>query len=143
MRSIIFSIRRQSVAVDIILLLMRLVVGYAFFTHGSMKIHDPMHWMGKESSFAGIFQALAAISEYYGGIALMLGIFTRIAAFGIACTMVVAIYEVHFVLAAPFINFTGGLSFELPTVFLLIMLLFIISGPGRFSLDRLIFGIRL
>ncbi|MFL5789605.1 MAG: DoxX family protein [Flavisolibacter sp.] len=140
MRSSIFSVRRHYAGIDVMFLLLRLVIGLAFVIHGWPKIHDPLHWMGKDASFAPIWQALAAISEFCGGIALMLGFLTRIAAFGILCTMAVAVYEVHFVYKAPFVNTTGPISFEIPAVYFVIMLLFIVAGPGRISLDRLLFG---
>lgn len=138
----LFAIRNQSVEVDLVLLLIRLVVGCAFVLHGWGKIQNPFHWMGKASSIPGIFQALAAISEFGGGIALISGFLTRLGALGIGCTMAVAVYTHRFVLGDPFVNLSGGRSYELASVFLLIALLLVISGPGRFSLDRSIFGVK-
>jgi putative oxidoreductase len=42
----------------------------------------------------------------------------------------------------PFVNLTGGRSFELATAYLLIALVLLVAGPGRFSLDRTIFGLK-
>jgi putative oxidoreductase len=98
--------------------------------------------MGKESSIPGIFQALAAISEFGGGFALISGFLTRLGAFGIGCTMVVAVYMHRFVLGDPFVNLSGGRSYEPALVYLLIAILLVISGPGRFSLDRSVFGVK-
>jgi putative oxidoreductase len=137
----IFTIRNQPVEVDLVLLFIRLVCGYAFVLHGWGKIQIPLNWMGKESSIPGIFQALAAISEFGGGIALISGFLTRLGAFGIGCTMVVAVFMHRFVLGDPFVNLLGGRSYELASAYLLIALLLVISGPGRFSLDRSIFGV--
>lgn len=138
----IFAIRNQPVEVDLVLLLIRLVCGYAFVLHGWGKIQSPLNWMGKESSIPAIFQALAAISEFGGGIALISGFLTRLGAFGIGCTMVVAVCMHRFVLGDPFVNLSGGRSYEPASVYLLIALLLVISGPGRFSLDRRIFGVK-
>ena len=138
----IFSIRNQPVEVDLVLLLVRLVCGYAFVLHGWGKIQNPLDWMGKESSIPGIFQALAAVSEFGGGIALISGFLTRLGAFGIGCTMVVAVYMHRFVLGDLFVNLMGGRSYELASVYLLIALLLVICGPGRFSLDRSVFGVK-
>jgi putative oxidoreductase len=125
--------------VDIALLLVRMVVGIAFMHHGYGKIQHPLTWMGPDSAYPGIFQALAAISEFIGGAALALGFLTRIAAFGIICTMSVAVY-VHLVqLGDPFVNATGGGSYEMSMVYLVICVLFLFAGPGRCSLDKLIF----
>ncbi|MDX1815891.1 MAG: DoxX family protein [Thermodesulfobacteriota bacterium] len=128
------------VEVDLVLLLIRLVCGYAFVLHGSGKIYNPFHWMGNESSVPAIFQALAAVSEFGGGFSLIAGFLTRLGAFGIGCTMAVAVYMHRFVQGDPFVNLSGGSSYEPASVFLLIALLLVITGPGRFSLDRGIFG---
>lgn len=135
----ILGIINFPVGVDIALLLVRLVVGIAFMYHGYGKIQHPMTWMGPDSAYPGIIQALAAISEFVGGGALALGFLTRIAAFGIICTMSVAVH-LHLVkLGDPFVNATGGGSYELALVYFVIGVLFLFAGPGRFSLDKLIF----
>ncbi len=136
----LFSVRNLPFEVDLVLLLIRLVCGYAFVLHGWGKIQNPLHWMGNESSVPAIFQALAAVSEFGGGFSLIAGFLTRLGAFGIGCTMAVAVYMHRFVLGDPFVNLSGGSSYEPASVFLLISLLLVISGPGRFSLDRGIFG---
>ncbi|MDZ4340074.1 MAG: DoxX family protein [candidate division NC10 bacterium] len=142
MTSRVFAIRNQPVDVDVVLLLMRIICGYAFILIGWGKIQHPLNWMGDESSVPGILQALAAISEFGGGIALIIGLLTRLAAFGIGCTMVGAIIMLRFVMGDPFVNLTGGSSYQLAVVYLLIALLLVILGPGRFSLDRRIFGVK-
>jgi putative oxidoreductase len=138
----IFAVRNQTLFVDMALLLIRIVVGYAFVVHGSGKIGTPLHWMGPDSPVPAFFQVLAALSEFGGGFALIFGLLTRLGALGIACTMVVAVLMHAFVLGDPFVNLTGGRSFELAAAYLLIALLLIAAGPGRFSLDRKIFGAR-
>ncbi|HZX60925.1 MAG TPA: DoxX family protein [Candidatus Methylomirabilis sp.] len=143
MKSKCCAIRNQPVDVDLILLLIRIICGYAFVLIGWGKIQHPRNWMGDESSVPGILQALAAISEFGGGIALIIGLLTRLGAFGIGCTMVGAIIMHRFVMGDPFVNLTGGSSYQLAVVYLLIALLLVILGPGRFSLDRRIFGVKL
>lgn len=136
----IFAIKNQTITVDFVLLITRIISGYAFILHGWGKIQNPLHWMGPESSVPGIFQALAAISEFGGGIALILGLLTRLGAFGIGCTMAVAIYIHRFVLNLPLVGSNGSSSYELAAIYFLIALLFVVLGPGRFSLDKKIFG---
>ena len=135
----LFSITSQNVDTDIVLLFIRIACGYAFILTGWGKIQHPMNWMGQGSSVPSILQALAAISEFCGGIALILGFLTRIGAFGIGCTMIGAIVMVRFVMGLPYVNMTGGISYVIAVVYLLIMLLFLVVGPGRFSLDYLLF----
>lgn len=117
------------------LLLLRLVVGSAFVLHGFPKIQQPFNWMG--DAFPGFLQALAAISEFGGGLALILGLLTPIAMLGLVCTMIVAVFT-HVMRGDPWVG-QGG-SFELPALYLIIALTIALLGPGRFSLDALLFG---
>lgn len=121
------------------LLLLRLIVGVAFLYHGSGKIQNPFAWM-PGSSTPGILQALAALSEFGGGLALLLGLFTPLAMLGLAITMAVATHMHAVVMGDPFVNMTGGRAFELPILFFGIAVMFIFVGPGKFSLDSKIFG---
>lgn len=122
------------------LLLVRLVVGIAFIYHGWGKIQSPFGWMPAEAPVPGFLQFLAAISEFGGGIALTLGLLTRIGAIGIACTMAVAVSMHAFVLKDPFVNSKGGSSYELALVYLSIAILFIALGAGKFSADAKLFS---
>ena len=80
---------KQSAAI----LLVRLVMGVAFVMHGWSKIQDPMGWMGPDAAIPGIFLALAALSEFGGGIGLILGLLNPLVAAGLASTMAVAVYS--------------------------------------------------
>jgi putative oxidoreductase len=122
------------------LLLLRLIVGLAFMYHGYGKIQNPFGWMGPKSNYPGIFQALAALSEFGGGLAWMLGILTPLASSGIACTMAVAFWMHAAIRHDPFVSKGGGASYELATVYFCVAILLLLAGPGRFSLDRLLFG---
>ena len=122
------------------LLILRLVVGLAFVFHGYDKIKNPFGWMHSDS-IPGVFQALAAISEFGGGMAWMLGLLTPLASFGLLCTMVMAVRLVAFVMHADFVaTKPSDISYELASVYLCVALLLLFAGPGRFSVDRLIFG---
>jgi|GEM_PF-5430478 len=68
------------------LLLLRLVFGAALVLHGFPKIQHPTNWMGAGAPVPGFFQFLAAFSEFFGGLAVIIGLLTPIAAFGIAAT---------------------------------------------------------
>ncbi|HVF09928.1 MAG TPA: DoxX family protein [Abditibacteriaceae bacterium] len=126
------------------LLVLRLVVGAAFMFHGWDKIRNPFAWMDRPgqppSTTPDILQALAALSEFGGGLALILGLLTPLAAFGIACTMIVAITTVSLPANQPFVAKGGGRSYELPLTFLAVMIMLMLVGPGSLSLDALIFG---
>jgi putative oxidoreductase len=122
------------------LLILRLVAGLAFMFHGWGKIQNPTGWMGPNATIPGALQALAAISEFGGGIAWILGLVTPLASFGLACTMAVATYMHAFVFKDPFVaKGPGSGSYELAAIYFCISLLFLLAGPGRFSLDQLFF----
>jgi len=127
---------------SVALLLLRLVAGYAFMVHGWGKIQSPMGWMPPDSGVPGVFQALAAIAEFGGGLAWILGLLTPLASLGIAITMTVAACMHLLVLKDPLVSSTGGSSAELATVFLCVSLVLMSVGPGKFSLDSKVFGTR-
>ena len=134
-----FKISDKTNCQSAVLLLLRLVVGAAFLLHGSGKIQNPFGWM-PGSPIPGFLQGLAALSEFGGGLALVLGLLTPLAMLGLAITMAVASCMHAFVFGDPFVNMTGGTSFELPLVYFSVALMFMFVGPGRFSLDNKIFG---
>ncbi len=65
----LFKPLRLSAQLSVGLLLLRLVVGLAFMFHGYGKIQHPFGWMGPNAAIPPFFQALAAISEFGGGLA--------------------------------------------------------------------------
>jgi putative oxidoreductase len=121
------------------LLVLRLVMGIAFLFHGWPKIQNPMEWMGPEAPVPAVFQGLAALAEFGGGMALVVGLLTRLASLGIMTNMIVALGMVHLPHGDPFVSKTGGRSYELAAIYLASAILFLILGPGRFSLDALLF----
>jgi putative oxidoreductase len=122
------------------LLALRLVAGPAFILHGWPKIQNAFGWMGAEAPVPGILQALAAFSEFGGGIAILIGLLTQLAALGIACVMLVAIFMVHIPKGDPFVG--HGSSWELAAVYLAIMTALVLRGAGCFSLDARIFKLK-
>src|SRR3984893_19472625 len=89
---------------DNVLTLIRLVLGVVFFLHGSQKMlgsFGGFGFSGTMQAFTGMmhipapFAFLAICAEFFGGLGLILGAVGRIAAFGIATNMVVAVLMVH------------------------------------------------
>jgi len=138
----LLTVPEVSTVGDIGLLLMRIVGGAAFMIHGWGKIQNPFGWMGAEASVPGFLQALAALSEFGGGLAWILGLLTPLACLGIASTMAVAAYMHAFTWGDPFVAKGGGGSYELALVYFCVAALLFALGPGRLSLDRVIFGVR-
>ena len=125
------------------LFLLRLVMGLAFILHGWPKIQNPTGWMNAMggSAVPSFLQALSALAEFGGGISLILGLLTPIAAFGIVCQMLGALILVHIPQGHSFVS-QAGPSYELALVYLAAAILLIVTGPGKWSLDALLFGRR-
>lgn len=121
------------------LLALRLVAGSALMLHGWPKIQHATSWMPPQAGVPGFLQFLAAFSEFFGGLAFVTGLLTPIAALGVACTMAVALVAVHFKRGDPFVSLSRE-SFESPLVYFAIALTMMLTGPGRLSLDALLFG---
>lgn len=121
------------------LLCLRLLAGVALMFHGWRKIQRPFDWMGADSATPGILQALAALAEFGGGLALALGLLTPLAALGILCTMGYAAF-LHISRGDPFVG--RPRSWELASLFFVIALCVLLAGPGRYSLDARLFGRR-
>ena len=132
---------------DWTLALLRLVMGVIFFAHGAQKTFG---WFGGYG-FSGTmgfftqvmhipapFAFLAICAEFLGGLGLILGALGRIAAFGIACNMVVAILMVHHNFGL-FMNWSGqqkGEGFEYHLLAIAIAVVLMARGSGAFSVDR-------
>lgn len=136
-----FTVTGNSTFGDVSLLMLRAVAGLAFMLHGWGKIQNPFGWMGPDAFAPGFLQALAALSEFGGGLAWILGLLTPLASLGIAATMAVA-FSMHAIMRGdPFVS-SGGPSYELAVLYFCIAVVLIAVGPGRFSLDRQVFGRR-
>ncbi len=137
---IILQPKTVSTSQSIGLFLLRFVAGLAFMYHGWGKIQQPFEWMGPDSPMPGFLQALAAVAEFGGGLAWIVGLLTPIASLGLFCTMIVAVRLHMLVLGHPFVaEKPGEMSYELAALYLVISALFLLTGPGKISLDHLLF----
>jgi putative oxidoreductase len=119
-------------------LLLRAAVGIAFVLHGAPKMAHAATWMDAMPAHPPAFlQEAAAIAEFFGGMLLIVGLATRVAAALIAVDMMVAIATVHIPAHAPLVTAHGD-SMELPFVYLFGMVALMVAGPGRWSLDAFI-----
>ena len=128
--------RRQ---IDTALAILRVVLGVTFILHGGQKLFV-FGFAGVSGAFAqmgipapGLLGPFVAFVEFFGGIAILLGLLTRLAALGIGATMVVAILTVH--LKNGFFAPTGV---EFPLSLLASAIALVTTGAGDFSLDALI-----
>jgi len=88
---------------------------------------------------AAIFAFLATTAEFFGGLGLIVGLVTRIAAFGVFCNMIVAVAMVHGRFGF-WMNWTGaqkGGGYEYHLLLLAASVFLMIRGAGAASVDRL------
>jgi putative oxidoreductase len=134
---------------DVSTLLLRLVLGAVFFPHGAQMV---LGWFGgygfsgTMGFFTGTlhipapFAFLAIAAQFAGAIALILGLFTRLAALGIAANMLVAVAMVH-AQYGWFMNWFGhqkGEGFEYHLLAIGIAIVLIIRGGGKWAADTAI-----
>lgn len=123
---------------------LRVPIGLIFFVHGAQKLFgwfdgkglaDTAQWMSELLGGDGwVWAVLAGGAEFAGGIALMLGLVVRPAAFALAIVMMVAIRSVHW--EHGLLVQDGGFALSLSLLAATAALLF--GGAGAWSLDRLI-----
>ncbi len=129
------STRTNQNLVDIVLLLVRVFVGFAMLSHGFPKLQQLMS--GEEIQFfdfLGLGQKfsliLAVFAEFVCSIFLILGLFTRPAILFLLITMAIAGLVVH-----------GSEEFakrEMSLLYLSVFLLLFTFGPGKYSVDGMI-----
>ncbi|WP_434978308.1 DoxX family protein [Daejeonia sp. YH14] len=129
------SVKSNAVLNNTVLLITRIFVGFAMLSHGFPKLQ--MLLDGGEIQFysfiglgAKMSLALAVFAEFVCSIFLILGLFTRWAAFFLAFTMCVAVFGVH--------SADGFDKMETGALYLSLYLIFLILGPGKFSVDGMI-----
>lgn len=130
---------------------LRLALGITFIAHGAQKVFGAFEGPGLRTfvnfpppySFmrpAWLWMGAAAVSELLGGTLVLLGLFTRVGAFLIACVMLTAMIGVHW-RNGFFLNPEApGIEFTLALLGMALALL--IAGGGQASVDRMIGGRR-
>ena len=126
--------------------ILRLTLAVVFTVHGGQKTVGWLggtgwsgtlaHWTNPEGmNFPYPVAVLGILAESLGALGMFTGFLTRLAALGILCTMLVAIFTVH--LAGGFLAPQG---FEYPFTLAGIALALLVCGGGRWSVDRLVTG---
>lgn len=125
-------------------LVLRVPTGIIFMAHGSQKLFGAFggyglegtgQWMASIGIEPGYLMALLSGSgEFFGGLAILIGLLTRPAAAVLAFTMLVAILTVHIGNGL----FASNNGYEYVLALLTIAASLVITGGGKLSLDRLL-----
>jgi len=127
-------------AVDIALLIARVIVGVVFMAHGAQKLFGAFGGPGLSAvvQMMGPLGYLVAIGEFFGGLGLVVGFLTRFSAAAITVIMLGAIAMVHGKVGF-FMNWMGkqaGEGFEYHLLAIAVLLTIVIAGPGRYAIGR-------
>jgi putative oxidoreductase len=129
---------RDRTAIDVSLLILRVIVGTIFMAHGAQKLFGVWGGMGLaktiEALGLGPLGYLVVIGEFFGGLGLIFGFLTRFSAASLIVIMIGAIAKVHG--KNGFFMQNQGFEYNLALIGLLAPIL--LCGPGRFSIGRLL-----
>src|SRR3984957_16181018 len=120
------------------LLLLRFALGAIFVYHGYPKLftHTRESMQGfVRMGFPGYFAYISGVLEFFGGLILAAGLFTRIAALLLTGEMVVALWRGHGLLSAP----QDVHNYEFPLIVAASCFALVTLGAGLISFDHLIF----
>ena len=127
-------------AVDVALLIARIIVGVVFMAHGAQVLFGAFGGPGLAgfTRMMGPIGYPVAIGQFFGGLGLLVGFLTRFSAASITVIMLGAIAMVHAKVGF-FMNWTGqqaGEGFEYHLLAIAILLTIVIAGPGRYAIGR-------
>ncbi|HET6645197.1 MAG TPA: DoxX family protein [Fimbriimonadales bacterium] len=137
------AVDKEDRSIDLALLVLRLVLGVIMMAHGLQKmgvvpggaatIGEQIDTFAK-MGFPAWLGYLSVIAEAAGGLGVLIGLFGRLAAFGIAVDLFVAIVKVH--ITHGFFSAKGGFEFPLALFGIAAALMF--TGMGRVSIDAIL-----
>lgn len=126
----------------IVLLIVRAFIGYRFFSTGMGKLENLSNVTEFFTSlgipFPGLNACVAGATEMIGGAFLLVGLGSRIIALPLTVTMVVAYLTAHKESVVGFLDDPSTFFSQEPFPFLVISLLVLFVGAGRWSIDELI-----
>jgi putative oxidoreductase len=126
-------------AVDLSLLVVRVIAGICFTVHGAQKLFGAFGGMGLQAVTGpppglGLLGYPVTIGEFFGGLGLILGFLSRFSAASLIVIMIGAIAMVHG--KNGYLEQNGGYEYNLALIGLLVPTF--LCGPGRYSIGRFI-----
>jgi putative oxidoreductase len=121
---------------EVTLALLRVMAGLMFMQHGAQKLFGALGGAGPEGGSVPLvsMMGLAGVLEFFGGLLVAFGLFTRPVAFVLAGQMAAAYFMAHAPQGFwPILN-----RGELAALYCFVFLYFSARGPGRYSLDAMI-----
>jgi putative oxidoreductase len=114
--------------------ILRIITGFLLVAHGAQKLFGFLAPPGMPAASTMSLMWVAGVLEFFGGLLILLGLFTRPAAFILSGLMAVAYFMVH----AP-----GGFwplqnKGELAVLYCFVFLFLAVAGGGEWSLDRML-----
>ena len=128
------SMSLDRTAVDVSLLVTRVVVGIIFAAHGAQKLFGAFDGPGLAEivKMMGTIGYFVTVGEFFGGLGLIVGFLARFSAASLIVIMLGAVAMVHG--KNGFFQSDGGFEYNLALIGLLAPIL--IAGPGRFAIGR-------
>lgn len=120
------------------LLVMRLALGVIMVVHGYHKVFGGLHHHAEFVAGLGLpawLGYVSAFTEFFGGLLILVGFFTRPAAFTVCINLAVAIWKVHW-----HNGLTGDHGYEFPLAAAVLAFALIFFGAGPISLDHILRG---
>ena len=120
------------------LVVMRLTLGAIMVVHGSHKVFGGLHHHAQMVAGLGLpgwLGYVSAFAEFLGGLLVLVGFFTRVAAFAVCIDLVVAIWKVHW-----HNGLTGDHGYEFPLAAASLAFALLFFGAGPISLDHVLRG---
>lgn len=138
------AVQSSWIAVDLAALVLRGVLGVVFIAHGGQKLFSLFGGGGIEGTTAffrsvgipspDVFAYVVGITEFFGGVLLLIGFLTVIATIGLVTDMAVAIATVSYAFSF-FSQQKVGYGWELNFALIGLAAALLVMGPGALSLD--------
>jgi putative oxidoreductase len=143
----LFRTAPNAVTLDIGLIVVRIALAWVFIYYGAQKLFGAFNGPGIHGTAlyfsntahlrpGGLFAVLGGVTEFGGGIAIALGLFSRLAALALFGDQVLAMITVTW--ASGFGSLSGGAGYQFNVTLAVLALAIVALGAGRLSIDNVV-----